>query len=233
LESGTKELQLRLQSLRDERQHLTKELARLDEESHKLEELEQMFFEDANDFRYALENVSDQHAAVRQKIREVKHHLEVMKSTNVFDDAFHIYNDGHFGTINGLRLGRLTSVEVGWEEINAALGQCVLLLDVLTKRVKKFTLKGFELYPLGICSEIHETKKGTTGGLKKSIHQMYGSQKLFGYSGCDKALECFLECMNQFCRWIQTQDKKFKMRYQFWITFTFHFFFLHIFHKQN
>jgi len=133
-----------------------------------------------------------------------------MKSTNVFDDAFHIYNDGHFGTINGLRLGRLTSVDVGWEEINAALGQCVLLLDVLTKRVKKFSLKGFELCPLGSCSEIHETKKGT----KKSVHQMYGSKNLWGHSSCDKALECFLECISQFAKWIQTQDKKFKMRYQ-------------------
>jgi len=35
-----------------------------------------------------------------------------LKRTNVFDDAFHIYYDGHFGTINGFRLGRLQSQPV-------------------------------------------------------------------------------------------------------------------------
>jgi len=83
-----------------------------------------------------MEILSHQHAVVRQKIREITSHLEIMKRTNVFDDAFHIFYDGHFGTINGLCLGRLPSVKVDWEEINAGLEQCVLLLDVLAQRYK-------------------------------------------------------------------------------------------------
>jgi beclin 1 len=66
--------------------------------------------------------------------------LERLKRANVFDDAFHIHFDGHFGTINGLRLGTLPSQKVEWTEINAALGQACLLLAALARRCGfKFT----------------------------------------------------------------------------------------------
>ena len=42
---------------------------------------------------------------------------------NVYNDVFAIGADGSFGTINGLRLGRMPGVTVEWTEINAALGQ--------------------------------------------------------------------------------------------------------------
>ena len=44
-------------------------------------------------------------------------------------------HDGHFGTINTFRLGRLPSVPVEWNEINAAWGQTVLLLHTMALRL--------------------------------------------------------------------------------------------------
>lgn len=44
---------------------------------------------------------------------------EILKSVNVLNDCFYIWHDGLFGTINGLRMGRLPSVVVPWEEVNA------------------------------------------------------------------------------------------------------------------
>eukprot|EP00494_Astrolonche_serrata_P002920 UN02926 len=85
-----------------------------------------------------------EHARVRQRIRAVTEQLDMMKRTNVYDDAFHIYYDGHFGTISGLRLGRLTGQMVEWEEINAGLGQAVLLLDVLKERTNNFPFKRYK-----------------------------------------------------------------------------------------
>jgi beclin 1 len=38
--------------------------------------------------------------------------LEKLERTNVYNDAFCIGHDGVFGTINGLRLGRVASVPV-------------------------------------------------------------------------------------------------------------------------
>ena len=45
-------------------------------------------------------------------------------------------HNGHFGTINNFRLGRLPSVPVEWSEINAAWGQTVLLLHSLAQKMK-------------------------------------------------------------------------------------------------
>eukprot|EP01084_Bolivina_argentea_P081892 148290_1 len=206
-------LEKKLTDLSIEKERLKLQFEQLEMESLRMNEFEEMFFCDANDFWYSIENLSMQHAAVRQKIRQVSSHLEMMKRTNVFDDAFHIYHDGHFGTINGLRLGRLPSVSVEWEEINTGLGQCVLLLDVLAQRckAKNFKFGGFELYPMGSFSYIKEKRKNAKSA---TTHHMYGSTGLFGYKQCDKALECFLQCIKQFADWMTHQDNKFYLRYQ-------------------
>lgn len=207
-------LEKKLLNLGIEKERLKLEFEQLEMESFRMNEFEEMFFCDANDFWYSIENLSMQHSAVRQKIREISSHLEMMKRTNVFDDAFHIYHDGHFGTINGLRLGRLPSVSVEWEEINTGLGQCVLLLDVLAQRckTKNFKFKLYELYPMGSFSYIKEKNKNNKQNA--TIHHMYGSTGLFGYKQCDKALECFLQCIKQFADWILLKDNKFYLRYQ-------------------
>jgi len=38
--------------------------------------------------------------------------LEKLQKTNVYNDTFYIVNDGHFGTINGFRLGYLPTQRV-------------------------------------------------------------------------------------------------------------------------
>ena len=62
--------------------------------------------------------------------------LDKLKKTNVFNATFHIWHSGHFGTINGFRLGRLPSIPVEWNELNTAWGQTVLLLHSLVKKIK-------------------------------------------------------------------------------------------------
>lgn len=45
-----------------------------------------------------------------------------LRSTNVLNEVFQIGTTDEFGTISGFRLGRLPTIEVKWDEINAALG---------------------------------------------------------------------------------------------------------------
>ena len=51
----------------------------------------------------------------------VKKEYDVLKCVNVLNDCFYIWHDGEFGTINGLRMGRLASNPVPWEEVNAGM----------------------------------------------------------------------------------------------------------------
>ena len=65
--------------------------------------------------------------------------LQKLRRTNVCNDTFHIWYDGHFGTINNFRLGRLPSQPVDWNEINAAWGQvCMLTTTIADKLDFKF-----------------------------------------------------------------------------------------------
>ena len=62
--------------------------------------------------------------------------LSQIKCAGVFNDAFFIWHEGPFGTINGFRLGRLPQVSraVEWSEINAAWGQAAFLLSTVATR---------------------------------------------------------------------------------------------------
>ena len=81
--------------------------------------------------------------------------LEVCKKSNVYNDAFHIWHDGPFGTINGFRLGRMPDLHVEWPEINAALGHVCLLLHVLAQKVG-YQFKQYRLIPEGSFSKIEK-----------------------------------------------------------------------------
>ncbi|KAK4336522.1 hypothetical protein RND71_044238 [Anisodus tanguticus] len=51
------------------------------------------------------------------------------KNNTLNDNTYENFkHDGHFGTINGLRLGRLPTFNVEWSEINAAWGQLQVLI---------------------------------------------------------------------------------------------------------
>lgn len=72
-------------------------------------------------------------------------------------------HSGQFGTINNFRLGRLPSVPVEWNEINAAWGQTVLLLHALANKMglhfkrfrDMFTFSGTYGQRLNKCSFIN------------------------------------------------------------------------------
>ena len=67
------------------------------------------------------------------QIERTASHLERLRHTNVYNDAFHIWHEGPFATISGFRLGRTPACPVDWDEINAAWGQAVLLLHTLAQ----------------------------------------------------------------------------------------------------
>lgn len=46
------------------------------------------------------------------QINSTSFQLEKIKNSNIYNDVFKISHDGPFGTINGLRLGKLPSIPV-------------------------------------------------------------------------------------------------------------------------
>jgi len=148
--SNLGQLQVELDSLKLEEQELVQELETLKQENEKidseletqslgrarLEEQEEQYWRQYSLHKQQLLLAEDEYRSLDCQLRYNQSQLDKLKKTNVFNATFHIWHSGHFGTINGFRLGRLPSIPVDWNELNTAWGQTVLLLHSLVKRIK-------------------------------------------------------------------------------------------------
>jgi beclin len=141
--------------LEKEKAAVDEELAALEEESRQLDLEEEKFWRDRNAFALTLAEFHNERDALNMRYDHDSRQLERLQRTNVYNDAFCIGHDGYFGTINGLRLGRLANPSVDWAEINAAWGQTLLLLATIAERLG-FHFQGYRLKPMGSTSKIEK-----------------------------------------------------------------------------
>lgn len=80
-------------------------------------------------------------------------HIDDLRRLNIYNETFRISHKGPFGTINNLRLGSFPEIKVPWAEINAALGQVILLLSLIMDKMS-LALDGYKLFPQGSHSKI-------------------------------------------------------------------------------
>eukprot|EP00696_Hemimastix_kukwesjijk_P007306 gnl/Hemi2/19249_TR6386_c0_g1_i1.p1 gnl/Hemi2/19249_TR6386_c0_g1~~gnl/Hemi2/19249_TR6386_c0_g1_i1.p1 ORF type:complete len:436 (+),score=52.91 gnl/Hemi2/19249_TR6386_c0_g1_i1:50-1357(+) len=210
LEQSEKELMTELRTLEQEWSAVKAEKARLEGESNHLDVLEQQYWDDYNEYESRLLTYQRERDAMRQKIEHTNSELERLSKANVYNDAFHIWHDGHCGSINNFRLGRLPSQSVEWDEINAALGQVVLCLDVMAKR-RNYTFKQYQLHPMGSCSKI--SKRSRAG----RICDLYGQNDLQSRTvPCarfDKGMVWLLACVSELAAHAQETERDFALPY--------------------
>lgn len=145
------------------------------------------------------------------KLVNAKEQIDKYKITDVYNDTFHIWHEGHFGTINGFRLGRLPSQPVDWNEINAAWGQATLLLYTIAKKCN-FKFSTYRLLPIGSASKMERISD-------RSTYELYGSSdislgRLFWYRRFDYGMAAFLGCLKEMGEFVENQDKSFKLPYR-------------------
>lgn len=170
----------------------------LDRDEKEFEDIQGLFWHMFRELDLQIAEAVQKRNAVYAKEKYFREEKEVLKSTNVLDDCFYIHYDGHFGTINGFRLGRLPSTPVRWEEINAALGQVILLLDAIAK-LTNFEFSNYILQPKGSFSSI----------VRKSdlaMYELYNSKRT--NRNFDNAMTCFLECIKEIGEYADRTDYK-------------------------
>lgn len=101
-----------LQDMERERAAVEAETRTLEEERMKLDEEEVEFWRERNSFAHRLEEFQNERDGVNLQYDHDSRQLEKLQRTNVYNDTFCIGHDGYFGTINGLRLGRLPNQPV-------------------------------------------------------------------------------------------------------------------------
>jgi beclin 1 len=169
------------------------------------------YWQNFNDFQTKLSAFKEERDAVRMSIEKANNQLELLKKTNLYNDAFHIWHDGHFGTINSFRLGDLPSRNVPWDEINAAWGQATLLLYTIAKKLN-FKFSTYRLVPMGSNSKVVKLDD-------QSTYELYGSNdymltKLLWYGRYDKAMLAFLHCLKELGDHAENEDKHFRLPYR-------------------
>ncbi|KAA1471785.1 APG6-domain-containing protein [Dentipellis sp. KUC8613] len=204
-----------VEQLRDaEREHeqLAEEMRALELEEKALEEEEDEFWRMHNSHLLKTAEQSSQLAALRAAYAADSATLERLERTNVYNDAFCIGHDGVFGTINGLRLGRVPGVPVEWAEINAAWGQTLLLLYTVARKLD-FTFENYRLVPMGSFSRIERIVGD------KASYELYGSGdlhlgRLLHNRRFDFAMVAFLDCLKQLTDWAKSQDPSIEFPHQ-------------------
>ena len=166
-----------------------------DREKH-LDEEEKIYWQAFNEHQRQVLELRDESNGAELQLQYTHDQLSRLKRTSVLNTAFHIWHNGHFATINGLRFGKLQNVPVEWSEINAAWGQTTLLLTTLANLCGCSFLK-YKLIPYGSQSFVQDSE-----GKKKQL-PLYTGARLFADARYDSAMVAFLDCLGQFKRHIE------------------------------
>lgn len=174
------------------------ELKELELKSTRFNELEERYWNEFNNFQFQLISYQEERDAILAKIEVSLAHLDLLKRTNVLNDAFPIFHDGEFGTINNFRLGRLPKNPVEWDEINAAWGQACLLLHTMCHYfMPKFHYR-IKILPMGSYPRIMDIGNNT--------YDLFGPVNLFWSTRYDKAMTLFLTCLKDFAEFARIKD---------------------------
>ena len=205
-----------LLALEKEKANLDGQIADLEAESLILDQEEQEFWRSRNAFEQELTAFRNERDALNAAYEHDARQLERLQRTNVYNDTFCIGHDGFFGTINGLRLGRLPPPQnVDWPEINAAWGQASLLLATVAEKLG-FTFSGYRIKPMGSTSRIEKfesqasqpSSTGNTDGSARASQPKATALDLFSsgdlplgrlllHRRLDAGMVAFLECLHQ------------------------------------
>lgn len=215
LKIQSEETKRELEVAKEEDAAVEAEMRALDEEEKKLEEEEKQFWQTYTSLSRDASQLSAQRSSLQASLAHDKAQLNRLQQTNVYNDVFSIgYEDG-YGTINGLRLGRLQNDAsarggaVEWTEVNAAWGQTAFLLVTLARKCD-FVFQDYKIVPMGSFSTVEKL-----GGDRKEIYVLYGSSdwqfgRLLPDRRFDHGMIAFLDCLRQLCEHINARDPSVK-----------------------
>lgn len=200
IEEEERKLEAAMEDTEKQCAEVTAELKELNLKSSRFNELEDRYWHEFNNFQFQLISHQEERDAILAKIEVSQAHLELLKRTNVLNDAFPIWYDGDFGTINNFRLGRLPKIPVEWDEINAAWGQACFLLHTMAQYFRPKFQYRIKIIPMGSYPRIMDASNNS--------YELFGPVNLFWSTRYDKAMTLFLTCLKEFAEFANSKDKE-------------------------
>ncbi|KAG0663905.1 autophagy protein 6 [Rhodotorula mucilaginosa] len=140
-----------LKAVEAQKASLADDKAALDAEEAELAREEAEFWKQHSKYVVRRDELQDREDSLRTRLAYGHKELEKLQRTNVYKAGF--------GTINGLRLGRLPGINVEWPEINAAWGHTLLLLSTIAHKFGFYHFRGYRLVPCGSFSTIEKLEE--------------------------------------------------------------------------
>ncbi|XP_034709134.1 beclin-1-like protein isoform X1 [Vitis riparia] len=200
IEEEERKLEAAIEETEKQCAQVNAEMKELELKSSRFKELEERYWHEFNNFQFLLTSHQEERDAILAKIEVSQAHLELLKRTNVLNDAFPIWHDGEFGTINNFRLGRLPKIPVEWDEINAAWGQACLLLHTMVQYFRPKFQYRIKIIPMGSYPRITDSNNST--------YELFGPVNLFWSTRYDKAMTLFLTCLKDFADFANSKDQE-------------------------
>ncbi|EHB18358.1 Beclin-1 [Heterocephalus glaber] len=198
-----------LEEVEKNRQVVAENLETVQAEAERLDQEEAQYQREYSEFKRQQLELDDELKSVENQMRYAQMQLDKLKKTNVFNATFHIWHSGQFGTINNFRLGRLPSVPVEWNEINAAWGQTVLLLHALANKMG-LKFQRYRLVPYGN----HSYLESLADKSKELPLYCSGGLRFFWDNKFDHAMVAFLDCVQQFKEEVEKGETRFCLPYR-------------------
>ncbi|XP_051014643.1 beclin-1 isoform X1 [Acomys russatus] len=198
-----------LEDVEKNRKVVAENLEKIQAEAERLDQEEAQYQREYSEFKRQQLELDDELKSVENQMRYAQMQLDKLKKTNVFNATFHIWHSGQFGTINNFRLGRLPSVPVEWNEINAAWGQTVLLLHALANKMG-LKFQRYRLVPYGN----HSYLESLTDKSKELPLYCSGGLRFFWDNKFDHAMVAFLDCVQQFKEEVEKGETRFCLPYR-------------------
>lgn len=200
-------------------EQLELELKELEKKFEGLKDKEEEYFEKRNEFQLEIDDLESESDRTGSMLEQEVNILTKLQAVNVYNDVFCIGFDGYFGTINGLRLGRLKDRLVEWSEINAAWGQTLLCLTTVINKLD-YSVIGYKLHPQGSISVIEKLDIDHKSGeiLGRSSYELFSSGdyrlgRILIHKRLDTAMVAFLAVLKQVCDFAQSQQPNFRVPY--------------------
>ncbi|KAG0480595.1 hypothetical protein HPP92_011453 [Vanilla planifolia] len=184
----------------------------LESKSKLFKELEERYWHEFNNFQFQLASHQEERDAILAKIEVLQAHLELLKRTNVLADAFPIWHDGEFGTINNFRLGRSLKHRLNGMKLMPLGGKLVYFCtqwliifgqnfrNLVCLQITSSIRYRIKIIPMGSYPRIMDSNNNT--------YELFGPVNLFWSTRYDKAMTLFLTCLKEFADFANAMDQE-------------------------
>jgi beclin len=195
------ELQYRLANIQAEREIIKARRLEVAKKLYEASKLRDGLVDAVNKLKYDRGKALEKLNSMTLTVTSVRAKQQRYAQMSALNDAFFIWYLGPFATINNFRLGNIRERPVEWTEINAALGQCVLVVSIIASRAN-IELKKYGLLPMGSFSKAYRMDD------KRTLYSLYtdGSFSLFPKRNFNTALIGFMCCIYEIGEYIKIHD---------------------------